>query len=138
MKNTKLRSSKYLNNLNRQDHRGIKSRTGPMLGFKNFGIVRPRPSPASNCSARIVKDNFAWGVSVTRTKLHLQSGMRYSPLVFTPPRPCCGSRHIFAPEPERAHSTSVKPQTDKSDLHSKPDIPFIRCPAGRRGRNVVS
>jgi transposase-like protein len=35
-RSTKLRSSKYLNNLVEQDHRGIKSRTGPMLGFKNF------------------------------------------------------------------------------------------------------
>jgi transposase-like protein len=35
-KRTKLRSSKYLNNLTEQDHRGINSRTGPMLGFKNF------------------------------------------------------------------------------------------------------
>jgi transposase-like protein len=35
-KSTKLRSSKYLNNLVEQDHRGIKSRTGPILGFKNF------------------------------------------------------------------------------------------------------
>lgn len=33
---TKLRSSKYLNNLIEQDHRGIKSRTRPMLGFKTF------------------------------------------------------------------------------------------------------
>jgi transposase-like protein len=33
---TKLRTSKYLNNLIEQDHRGIKSRTGPMLGFKTF------------------------------------------------------------------------------------------------------
>jgi transposase-like protein len=33
---TRLRSSKYLNNLIEQDHRGIKSRTGPMLGFKSF------------------------------------------------------------------------------------------------------
>jgi transposase-like protein len=33
---TRLRSSKYLNNLVEQDHRGIKSRTRPMLGFKNF------------------------------------------------------------------------------------------------------
>jgi transposase-like protein len=32
---TWLCSSKYLNNLIEQDHRGIKSRTGPMLGFKN-------------------------------------------------------------------------------------------------------
>jgi transposase-like protein len=35
-KHTKLRSSKYLNNPIEQDHRGIKSRTGPMLGFKDF------------------------------------------------------------------------------------------------------
>ena len=35
-KHTKLRSSKYLNNPIGQDHRGIKSRTGPMLGFKDF------------------------------------------------------------------------------------------------------
>jgi IS6 family transposase len=33
---TKLRSSKYLNSLIEQDHRGIKSRTRPMLGFKKF------------------------------------------------------------------------------------------------------
>jgi transposase-like protein len=33
---TRLRSSKYLNNLIEQDHRGIKSRTRPMLGFKTF------------------------------------------------------------------------------------------------------
>jgi transposase-like protein len=32
----KLRSSKYLNNLVEQDHRGVKARTSPMLGFKRF------------------------------------------------------------------------------------------------------
>ena len=30
------RSSKYLNNLIEQDHRGVKFRIGPMLGFKWF------------------------------------------------------------------------------------------------------
>ena len=35
-KRTTPRSSKYLNNLVEQDHRGIKSRTRPMLGFKTF------------------------------------------------------------------------------------------------------
>jgi transposase-like protein len=35
-KSTTLLSSKYLNNLAEQDRRGIKSRTRPMLGFKNF------------------------------------------------------------------------------------------------------
>ena len=34
---TKIRSSKYLNNLIEQDHRNIKSRTNVMLGFKQFG-----------------------------------------------------------------------------------------------------
>src|SRR5277367_6483382 len=33
---TKIRSSKYLNNLVEQDHRGVKLRLGPMLGFKRF------------------------------------------------------------------------------------------------------
>jgi len=35
-KRSKLRSSKYLNNLIGQDHRSIKGRLGPMLGFKHF------------------------------------------------------------------------------------------------------
>jgi transposase-like protein len=33
---TKLRSSKYLNNLIEQDHRGVKQRIAVMLGFKWF------------------------------------------------------------------------------------------------------
>ena len=33
---TKLRSSKYLNNIVEQDHRAIKARIGAMLGFKSF------------------------------------------------------------------------------------------------------
>jgi len=33
---TKVRSSKYLNNLIEQEHRNIKSRTNAMLGFKRF------------------------------------------------------------------------------------------------------
>src|SRR5271156_648553 len=33
---TKLRSSKYLNNLVEQDHRGVKLRIGPMLGLKRL------------------------------------------------------------------------------------------------------
>ena len=33
---TKLRSSKYLNNLIEQDHSGVKLRIDPMLGFKWF------------------------------------------------------------------------------------------------------
>jgi transposase-like protein len=33
---TKVRSSKYLNNMIEQDHRNVKARLGPMLGFKVF------------------------------------------------------------------------------------------------------
>jgi hypothetical protein len=33
---TKLHSSKYLSNLIEQDHRGVKLRNGPVLGFKRF------------------------------------------------------------------------------------------------------
>ena len=33
---TKLRSSKYLNNLIEQDHRSVKQRIAAMLGFKGF------------------------------------------------------------------------------------------------------
>ena len=36
----KIRQSKYLNNLVEQDHRAIKRRTLPMLGFKNFRCAR--------------------------------------------------------------------------------------------------
>jgi transposase-like protein len=35
-KRTKIRSSKYLNNLIEQDHRSIKLRLGPVLGLKRF------------------------------------------------------------------------------------------------------
>jgi transposase-like protein len=35
----KVRSSRYLNNLIEQDHRAIKSRIGPMLGFKDFAAA---------------------------------------------------------------------------------------------------
>jgi transposase-like protein len=34
--NTQMRTSKYLNNLIEQDHRRVKQRIYPMLGFKNF------------------------------------------------------------------------------------------------------
>ena len=34
-----LRSSKYLNNLIEQDHRGVKQRIATMLGFKGFATA---------------------------------------------------------------------------------------------------
>jgi transposase-like protein len=37
---TKIRSSKYLNNIIEQDHRSVKLRLGPMLGLKRFRSAR--------------------------------------------------------------------------------------------------
>lgn len=37
--NIELRQSKYLNNFIEQDHRAIKRRTRPMMGFKSFGTA---------------------------------------------------------------------------------------------------
>jgi transposase-like protein len=59
-KHTKLRSSKYLNNLIEQDHRGIKSRTGPMLGFKNFDCAATTIA-GIELLRRIRKGQFALG-----------------------------------------------------------------------------
>jgi len=39
LSDTKVRSTKYLNNLIEQDHRGVKLRIGPMLGFRWFGTA---------------------------------------------------------------------------------------------------
>ena len=40
----KVRQVKYLNNVVEQDHRAIKGRTRPMLGFKDFDCARVIPS----------------------------------------------------------------------------------------------
>jgi transposase-like protein len=57
---TRLRSSKYLNNLIEQDHRGIKSRTGPMLGFKNFASAATTIAGVE-LLRRIHKAQFSFG-----------------------------------------------------------------------------
>jgi transposase-like protein len=44
---TKPRSSKYLNNLIEQDHRGVKQRVAAMLGSSGFAMRRSR-SPGLN------------------------------------------------------------------------------------------
>lgn len=57
---TKIRSSKHRNNLIEQNHRGVKSRIGPMLGFKN--LDRAAITIAGiELLHRIRKDQFALG-----------------------------------------------------------------------------
>ncbi|PVE20168.1 IS6 family transposase, partial [Microvirga sp. KLBC 81] len=40
LKPIRIRQSAYLNNRIEQDHRAIKRRVGPMLGFKSIGSAR--------------------------------------------------------------------------------------------------
>jgi transposase-like protein len=71
---TTLRTSKYLNNMIQQDHRGIKSRTGPMLGFKAFASVAITIAGVE-LLRRIHKGQFALG------RLHLKN--RAAPAVWS-------------------------------------------------------
>ena len=49
------RESTYLNNIIEQDHRFIKKRTRPMLGFKNFQSAKPTLSGIENI--RMIQKN---------------------------------------------------------------------------------
>jgi transposase-like protein len=59
-KHTKMRTSKYLNNLVEQDHRGIKARAGSMLGFKRFDYAAVTIAGVE-LLRRIHKGQFALG-----------------------------------------------------------------------------
>ena len=59
---TKLRSSKYLNNLIEQDHRGVKQRIAVMLGSRGPAMQRSR-SPASSYCIALGGDSSDWDVS---------------------------------------------------------------------------
>ena len=67
---TKLRSSKYLNNLIEQDHRGVKQRIATMLGFKGFATA----------AITIAGINSDWDVWASKVDLRLQCGMPCSKL----------------------------------------------------------
>jgi transposase-like protein len=68
-----LRRSKYLNNLFEQDHRGIKSRTGLMLDFKDFDCAATTVAGIEPLR-RIRKRQFALG------RLHLKN--RIAPAIW--------------------------------------------------------
>jgi transposase-like protein len=53
---TKLRSSKYLNNIIEQDHSAIEARIGPCLASRSSDEPKP-PLPASNFSTASAKTN---------------------------------------------------------------------------------
>jgi transposase-like protein len=61
----KVRSSQYLNNLVEQDHRRIKQRIRPMLGFKRFHNASVTIS-GIELAEQIKKGQFQTGKSGTR------------------------------------------------------------------------
>lgn len=72
-RHTKLRTSKYLNNMIEQDHRGIKSRTRSMLGLKNYDCAATTIA-GIELLHRIRKGQFAFGQLVSKTPLCPLSG----------------------------------------------------------------
>jgi transposase-like protein len=98
-KHTKLRSSKYLNNLIEQDHRGIKSRTGPMLGFKRFDYAAI-PIAGIELLRRIHKGQFALGSLRPKTRLPPLSGTLSSRHRSILLQDLTLPIEIFAPEPK--------------------------------------
>ena len=73
--NTKLRSSKYLNNLIEQDHRGVKQRIAVMLGFKESRTAAITIA-GIELLHRIQKGPFGLGRRAFKAELRLRSGTR--------------------------------------------------------------
>jgi DDE domain len=71
----KLRSSRYLNNLIEQDHRGVKQRIAVMLGFKSFGSAAITIA-GIELLHRIRKGQFRLGGLGVQGRAALQSGTR--------------------------------------------------------------
>ena len=76
---TKVRCSKYLNNLIEQDHRHIKSRTNVMLGFKRFRSTATTIS-GIELAHRIRKGQFDLAKLGLRVPLRPPYGMLSCPL----------------------------------------------------------
>jgi hypothetical protein len=97
-KHTKLRTSKYLNNLVEQDHRRIKSRPDP-CSDSNASTMLPSPLPESNYYVDFINANSPSDTYASKTKLHplpgIRSSLRRSILLQAL---LCPSK-IFAPEP---------------------------------------
>ena len=97
---TKLRSSKYLNNLIEQDYRGVKQRIAVMLGFKGFRNAAITIA-GIELLHRIRKGQFALGRLAFKAELYLQSGTRcFRPEVCSSKQGFLAPASYFAPEPD--------------------------------------
>ena len=75
----RVRSSQYLNNLIEQDHRRVKQRVRPMLGFKRFDNAAVTIS-GIELAEKIKKGQFKTGKFASRKRLCQNGGVRRSPL----------------------------------------------------------
>jgi transposase-like protein len=78
-KRVRVRSSQYLNNLIEQDHRRVKQRIRPMLGFKRFDNAAVSIS-GIELAEKIKKGQFKTGKLRIRQRLCRNCGARRSPL----------------------------------------------------------
>jgi DDE domain len=75
---TKLRSSKYMNNEIEQDHCGVKLRIGPMLGFQRF-----RTAAVTIAGIELLRRiregqfNLAASISSNRTSFPAKGGIKF-------------------------------------------------------------
>ena len=76
---TKLRSSKYLNNLIEQDQRGVKLRVGPMRSVSSGSGSQQSRSPASNCCAGSTRNSSTSAGCASKMEVRPPSGMRCWP-----------------------------------------------------------
>jgi hypothetical protein len=95
---TKVRSSRYLNNFFEQDHRGVKSRLDPMLGLKRFGTAAITIAGIELFS--VSKEvNSTSGSCATRTDVRPPSGRR-----------CCQRNKMHASVGVVTVPTQIAPQ----------------------------
>jgi hypothetical protein len=110
---TKLRSSKYLNNVIEQDHRHVKSRVNVMLGFKRFRNAAVTLS-GIELMHRIRKGQFDLTACPSKIPFRPRFGWRFSQFVkiseewsdFSPAYPICTTTLDL-----RCNSTSVRTRT---------------------------
>ena len=80
-----LRQSKYLNNLVEQDHRAIKRKTRPMLGFKSFWSAHPVKRVVDyNVMVRVKSDDSGVDIATVAAE-QLQASVDYPAIVQTAP-----------------------------------------------------
>jgi hypothetical protein len=75
-KQVRVRSSKYLNNGIEQDHRRVKQRIGPMLGFKRFDTAAITIS-GIELAAKIRKHHFRHEFLGFRYRAQMSSDMTF-------------------------------------------------------------